>query len=412
MKLNNSILSYLQNNAESIIIILIFSYPFFAALNLYNDLPSLYFSSLKYFLIHLTLLLFLKKINLRQNIFKIIFIFNLLLILFYTWSEYKNIILLKFLFSYFFISLFVVFINFEQKNLNFNLISIILSCCIFFLLFSIYLNFEITNKSHILTNYFFDGFQSIRIGSKNLNPISLCMYCMVTIYFIQFSSIKYKNILQFILFFIAMITGSRGPFLAFFFALIIISISFKIQSDRYLLLKCGVFSILCFFLNILLSWIFVTFSISDILFADVFSRIFNMFIVNYTDHADTFRYQILNNFFTSKELVVPNYDISEGVLYHNIFIETLQLFPLLFISLSITIGITFCFFINKNFQQKKNNIIIFFLIIFFLINSLVSGFLPREEFLIILISLIYSQNEEVNLFKNNIKNFIDQKIKS
>lgn len=412
MKLKFSIFSYLQNNAESIFIILIFSYPFFSALNLYNDLPSLYFSSLKYFLIHLTLFLFLNKINIRLNIFKLIFIFNLLFILIYTWSEFKNIILLKFLFSYFFICLCIVFINFEQKKLNFNLISIILSLSIFFLLFSIYFTFEITDKSHILSSYFFDGFKSMRLGSKNLNPISLSIYCMVTIYFLQFSSIKYKNILQFALFFVAMITGSRGPFLAFFLALIIISLSFKIQFDRNLLLKGIVFSILCFFVNILFSWISVTFATSNILFADVLTRILNMFIINYTDHADTFRYQIINNLLLSSELIVPNYNISDGVLYHNIFIETFKLLPFLFLSLAITIGIVFCFFLNKNFQKKKNNIIIFFLIIFFLINSQVSGFLPREEFLFILISLIFSQNKEINLFEKNIKNLIDKKIKS
>ena len=111
--------------------------------------------------------------------------------------------------------------------------------------------------------------------------------------------------------------------------------------------------------------------LTNFYFSDALLRFLNMFVEKYSDKADTFRYDIFNHFVLGqKNIDVSLYDLKGETFYHNIFIESYKLFPP-----------------------------------FLLINSFYSGFLPRDEFLFISISLIFSQTKIYSLIPK-IKKFL------
>jgi hypothetical protein len=396
-------ISKLENNAENLFIIFLFSYPFFAALNLFIKFQNIYFSTIKYIIFYLVLLLFIKKFSFKLNFLKSFFLLYLFLFFVLIWLSYSEIIFIKFLISTFFICLISIFLKFELSKINFNKISLILFSFILFFLIKLLFNFEFT---HQIRNFFYKDIVVIRVGSFNLNPISLCMYCLITVFFFERSTLKFKEIFQFILIFIALITGSRGPFIGFFFSIILTSLIFIKKINYYFIIK----SLLLIFASSLLNMLYIIINknllLTNFYFSDALLRFLNMFVEKYSDKADTFRYDIFNHFVLGqKNIDVSLYDLKGETFYHNIFIESYKLFPPFFLLLLLIIACTYLISLSKNFRKEKNNILLVFMFNFFLINSFYSGFLPRDEFLFISISLIFSQTKIYSLIPR-IKKFL------
>ena len=396
-------ISKFENNAENLFIIFLFSYPFFAALNLFIKFQNIYFSTIKYIIFYLVLLLFIKKFSFKLNFLKSFFLLYLFLFFTLIWFSYSEIIFIKFLISTFFICLISIFLKFETSKINFNKLSLILFGFILFFLIILLFNFELI---HQIRNFFYKDIVGIRVGSFNLNPISLCMYCLITVFFFERSTLKFKEIFQFILIFIALITGSKGPFIGFFFSIILTSLIFIKKINYYFIIK----SLLLIFASSLLNMLYLilnkNFLLNNFYFSDALLRFLNMFIGKYSDKADTFRYDIFNDFaLGQKKIDVSLYDLKGETFYHNIFIESYKLFPPFFLLLILIIACTYLISLSKNFRKEKNNILLVFMFNFFLINTFYSGFLPSDEFLFISISLIFSQTKIYSLIPK-IKKFL------
>ena len=396
-------ISKLENNAENLFIIFLFSYPFFAALNLFIKFQNIYFSTSKYIIFYLVLLLFIKKLSFKLNFLKSFFLLYLFLFFVLIWLSYSEIIFIKFLISTFFICLISIFLKFELSKINFNKLSLILFGFILFFLIKLLFNFELT---HQIRNFFYKDIVVVRVGSFNLNPISLCMYCLITVFFFERSTLKFKEIFQFILIFIALITGSRGPFIGFFFSIILTSLIFIKKINYYFIIK----SLLLIFASSLINMLYIIINknllLTNFYFSDALLRFLNMFVEKYSDKADTFRYDIFNHFVLGqKNIDVLLYDLKGETFYHNIFIESYKLFPPFLLLLILIIACTYLISLSKNFRKEKNNILLVFMFNFFLINSFYSGFLPRDEFLFISISLIFSQTKIYSLIPK-IKKFL------
>ena len=394
-------ISKLENNAENLFIIFLFSYPFFAALNLYVKFQNIYFSTIKYIIFYLLLLLFIKKFSFKLNFLKSFFLSYLFFFFILIWLNYSEIIFFKFLISTFFICIISIFLKFELRKINFNKLSLILFGFIFIFLIKLCFNFELINQ---IRNFFYKDITVIRVGSFNLNPISLCMYCLITVFFFERSTVKFKEIFQFILIFIALITGSRGPFIGFFFSIILTSLIFVKKINYYLIIKSLILIFTSSLLNILYVIINKNFLLTNFYFSDALLRFLNMFVMKYSDKADTFRYDIFNDFLLDqKNIDASLYDIKGETFYHNIFIESYELFPPFLLLLILVIACTYLICLSKNFRKEKNNILLVFMFNFFLMNSFYSGFLPRDEFLFISISLIFSQTKIYSLIPKNKK---------
>ena len=396
-------ISKFENNAENLFIIFLFSYPFFAAFNLFIKFQNIYFSTIKYIIFYLVLLLFIKKFSFKLNFLKSFFLLYLFLFFTLIWFSYSEIIFIKFLISTFFICLISIFLKFETSKINFNKLSLILFGFILFFLIILLFNFELI---HQIRNFFYKDIVGIRVGSFNLNPISLCMYCLITVFFFERSTLKFKEIFQFILIFIALITGSKGPFIGFFFSIILTSLIFIKKINYYFIIK----SLLLIFASSLLNMLYLilnkNFLLNNFYFSDALLRFLNMFIGKYSDKADTFRYDIFNDFaLGQKKIDVSLYDLKGETFYHNIFIESYKLFPPFFLLLILIIACTYLISLSKNFRKEKNNILLVFMFNFFLINTFYSGFLPSDEFLFISISLIFSQTKIYSLIPK-IKKFL------
>ena len=396
-------ISKLENNAENLFIIFLFSYPFFAALNLFIKFQNIYFSTIKYIIFYLVLLLFIKKFSFKLNFLKSFFLLYLFLFFGLIWLSYSEIIFIKFLISTFFICLISIFLKFELSKINFNKLSLILFGFILFFFIKLFFNFELT---HQIRNFFYKDIVGIRVGSFNLNPISLCMYCLITVFFFERSTLKFKEIFQFILIFSALITGSRGPFIGFFFSIILTSLIFIKKINYYFIIKSLLLIFASSLINILYIIINKNLLLTNFYFSDALLRFLNMFVGKYSDKADTFRYDIFNDFVLGqKNIDVSLYDLKGETFYHNIFIESYKLFPPFLLLLILIIACTYLISLSKNFRKEKNNILLVFMFNFFLINSFYSGFLPRDEFLFISISLIFSQTKIYSLIPK-IKKFL------
>jgi hypothetical protein len=388
--------------SETLFLITFFSYPFFAALNLPFEFSNIYFSALRYIFIYFIFLLFLKHTDLKLNYLKIIFLLNLFITLIYVWNFYNDEIILKFIISIFLTCLYIVFIKFDIDKINYNKLSISIFIFIILHLFIYYLNFKYDNSLNIVQSYFFINIEGFRLGTFNLNPISLCIYCLLTFFFFEYSTFKYKILFQFLLIFFALITGSRGPMIAFFLSIIFSSLLFFGYTDYKLLKKFFLSVFLSFVINLVYTFINYNFINSKIYFADSISRLLNVFLIKYNDYANTYRIQIYDSLLKNNdELILKGYDMSSGVYYHNILIESLQLFPLLFISLITILFLTYFIFLNKNFKKNKKNFFLIFLFNFYFIKSLISGFIPREEDFFIFIAIIFSKSADMlKLFKD------------
>ena len=377
---------------EKLFLIIFFtSYPILVGLSLLSGIENFFFSLLRYSLLIFSILLIFFLSYKKPISFEHIF-FTALLI-FFSISILQNYTYFNFII--FIISIFIPFFfsNYFENKFDINFVKyltlILFFNIIIYLVIYIYINhsvlytilFEIKDETirTDTSNYFYhNGF---RIGSVSLNPISLANYIVVVIFGLLITFKNQKNII-FIYFIILMIflnTGSRGPFLSMILTIIIGQKLFKTPFWIFT-------SVLIFCL--------ITQLISSELIdqsRDTISRFNNSFISEENANFDKSASDRVSNYKCLIDDCSPT--IIQTNFYHNLLFETFSISYLYFFLLFIMIVTPFYYLYKKiNFILNDKVIIYFyFIFIYFLIESMFSGFMPREEFLFFSVAMILNR---------------------
>ena len=370
---------------ENIFLISLFSYPFFAGLSLFLNMNSSYFSLSRYILIIFSIIFLIKNIRFKFYNEFIPIIFFLFYLSYLIYFNYSDLLFLTFLISILLPCFLIYFIKFEIKNINYEYISYVLIFFIFFYILSyLYILSDEDVFKYIYLNSLNDELtlRGFRVGTLNLNPISLCMYCVVCYIFIGFSKVKFKLFFEFCLLMIIINTGSKGPFLSFIISTLVLII-FRNNNLKKTLIRFLIFTVIATIL---------TKSLIDQR-NDIIGRIYNIYDKSYNDYALEQRIEAYKKYLLNTEKKETK-EISEVTnnSFHNIFLEANYLdFKFL---IFMMIFFTYYFrnlYIKLNFQNSL--IPLQHLFILFFIQSLFSGFLPREEFLFIFLALLASKNK-------------------
>jgi hypothetical protein len=383
---------------EKLFLILLFtSYPILVGLSLLSGIENFFFSLLRYSLLIFSILLIFflsqkKPISFEHIFFTaLLFFLSISILQNYTFFNFKIFvisILIPFFFSNYFENKFDVnFIKYLTLTLIFNII--------FYLISYIYINhsvlytilFEIKDDTirTDTTNYFYhNGF---RIGSISLNPISLANYLSIVILGLL-TAFKQKKIVIFIYFIIVMIflnTGSKGPFLSLIFTTIIGHKFFKIPFWTFILAL-----IIC----IIAQYISNEFVDQS---RDTISRFYNSFLSENNPNFDKSTSDRVSNYNCIIHNCTPT--VMTTNFYHNLFLETYSLGYLNFFFFCIIVFTPFYLLYKKfNFISNDRVSIYFYLIfIYFLIESMFSGFMPREEFLFFSLAMIINRLKNINI---------------
>ncbi|MBD1165292.1 hypothetical protein IDH04_00260 [Pelagibacterales bacterium SAG-MED10] len=373
------------------LIILFTSYPILVGLSLLSGIENFFFSLLRYSLLLFSILLIF-FVSYKKNVsFEHIFFTSLLI--FFSISILQNYTYFNFII--FIISIFIPFFfsNYFENKFDINFIKyltlILFFNIIIYLIIYIYINnsvlytilFEIKDETirTDTSNYFYhNGF---RIGSVSLNPISFANYLAVVILGLLTVFKNQKNII-FIYFIILMIflnTGSRGPFISLILTIIIGQKLFKTP-----------FSI---FISVLIFCLITQFASSEFVdqSRDTISRFYNSFISHESGNYDKSASDRVSNYKCLLDDCSPT--VVETNFYHNLLLETYSIGYLYFFLFCIMIASPFYYLYKKiNFILNDKVSIYFYLIfIYFLIESMFSGFMPREEFLFFSSAMIFNR---------------------
>lgn len=376
---------------EKLVLIILFtSYPILVGLSLLSGVENFFLSLLRYSLILFSILVifflsYKKNISFEHIFFTIILIFFSISI-FQNYTFYNLIIFVISILIPFFFS------NYLENKFDINFIKyltlILLFNIIIYLIIYFYVNhsviytilFEIKDDTirTDTSNYFYhNGF---RIGSISLNPISLANYISVVILGLLVSFKNQKNIIfiYFIVFMIFLNTGSRGPLLSLILTLFIGQKFFKTP-----FLMLALVLIFCFITQFIANE-FVDQS------RDTVSRFINSINAESTSF-DKSASDRIENYKCIYNECSPT--IVQTNFYHNLFLETYSISYLYFFFFCIMISVPFYYLYKKiNFILKDQVSIYFYLIfIYFLIESMFSGFMPREEFLFFSLAMILNR---------------------
>ena len=377
---------------EKLVLIILFtSYPILVGLSLLSGVENFFFSSLRYSLLLFSILLifflsYKKNISFEHIFFTMILIFFSIIILqnysYFNFITFLISILIPFFFSNYFENKFDTnFIKYLTLILFFNII-IYLIIYIYFYHSVIYtILFEIKDDTFRTdtSNYFYhNGF---RIGTSSLNPISLANYLAIVTLGLLITFKNQKNII-FIYFIVLMIflnTGSRGPFLSLILTIII--------GQKFFKIRIWIFTLVLIFCLITQ---FTSYDFTDQT-RDTISRFINIPV---SEESSSFDWSVSDRIENYKCIIDEcSPTVVQTNFYHNLLLETYSIGFLSFFLFCIVIVTPLYYFYKKINLILNDRVSIYFCLIFiyFLIESMFSGFMPREEFLFFSLAMILNR---------------------